>query len=33
LNCADVEKVGVKLPLRQQDGSIRVLGRFCVLVR
>ena len=33
LNCDDVEKVGVKLPLRQQDGSIRVLGRFCVLVR
>lgn len=32
LNRADVEKVGVKLPLRQQDGSIRVLGRFCVLV-
>jgi len=32
LNCDDVEKVGVKLPLRQQDGSIRVLGRFCVLV-
>jgi predicted dehydrogenase len=33
LNCDDVEKVGVKLPLRKQDGSIRVLGRFCVLVR
>jgi hypothetical protein len=32
LNCADVEKVGVKLPLRKQDGSIRVLGRFCILV-
>lgn len=32
LNCNDVEKVGVKLPLRQQDGCIRVLGRFCVLV-
>jgi hypothetical protein len=32
LNCADIEKVGVKLPLRTQDGSIRVLGRFCVLV-
>lgn len=32
LNCDDVEKVGVKLPLRLQDGSIRVLGRFCVLV-
>lgn len=32
LNCDDVEKVGVKLPLRRQDGSIRVLGRFCVLV-
>ncbi|KAG7364384.1 oxidoreductase family, NAD-binding Rossmann fold domain containing protein [Nitzschia inconspicua] len=32
LNCDDVEKVGVKLPLRKQDGSIRVLGRFCVLV-
>lgn len=28
----DVEKVGVKLPLREGDGSIRVLGRFCVLV-
>jgi len=28
----DVEKVGVKLPLRRQDGVIRVLGRFCVLV-
>ena len=28
----DVEKVGAKLPLRQEDGSIRVLGRFCVLV-
>jgi len=32
LNCDDVEKVGVKLPLRKQDGCIRVLGRFCVLV-
>jgi hypothetical protein len=32
LNCEDVEKVGVKLPLRRQDGSIRVLGRFCVLI-
>lgn len=28
----DVEKVGVKLPLRRQDGCIRVLGRYCVLV-
>jgi hypothetical protein len=28
----DVEKVGIKLPLREGDGSIRVLGRFCVLV-
>jgi len=28
----DVEKVGVKLPLSSADGSIRVLGRFCVLV-
>lgn len=28
----DVEKVGAKLPLRQEDGSIRVLGRFCVLI-
>ena len=28
----DVEKVGVKLPLREGDGSFRVLGRFCVLV-
>lgn len=32
LNCDDVEKVGVKLPLRKEDGCIRVLGRFCVLV-
>jgi len=32
LNCEDVEKVGVKLPLRREDGCIRVLGRFCVLV-
>lgn len=32
LNCDDVEKVGVKLPLRREDGCIRVLGRFCVLV-
>jgi len=31
LNCEDVEKVGVKLPLRREDGCIRVLGRFCVL--
>jgi len=31
LNCDDVEKVGVKLPLRKEDGCIRVLGRFCVL--
>lgn len=28
----DVESVGVKLPLTAGDGSIRVLGRFCVLV-
>lgn len=28
----DVEKVGVKLPLGEGNGSIRVLGRFCVLV-
>ena len=28
----EVEKVGVKLPLRRQDGCIRVLGRYCVLV-
>lgn len=28
----DVEKVGVKLPLGLNEGSIRVLGRFCVLV-
>jgi hypothetical protein len=28
----DVEKVGVKLPLGMDDGSIRVLGRYCVLV-
>ena len=32
LCCDDVERVGVKLPLRKQDGCIRVLGRFCVLV-
>lgn len=32
LSCDDVEKVGVKLPLRREDGCIRVLGRFCVLV-
>lgn len=32
LNFDDVEKVGVKLPLRREDGCIRVLGRFCVLV-
>ena len=32
LNVGDVEKVGVKLPLRREDGCIRVLGRFCVLV-
>jgi len=32
LNCDDVEKVGVKLPLRKEDGCIRVVGRFCVLV-
>mmetsp|Transcript_536 Transcript_536/g.1257 ORF Transcript_536/g.1257 Transcript_536/m.1257 type:complete len:454 (-) Transcript_536:27-1388(-) len=32
LNVADVEKVGVKLPLQRGDGCIRVLGRFCVLV-
>ena len=32
LNYQDVEKVGVKLPLRRQDGCIRVLGRYCVLV-
>lgn len=32
LNCDDLEKVGVKLPLRREDGCIRVLGRFCVLV-
>lgn len=32
LNYDDVEKVGVKLPLRREDGCIRVLGRFCVLV-
>jgi predicted dehydrogenase len=32
LNCDDVEKVGVKLPFRKEDGCIRVLGRFCVLV-
>ena len=30
----DLEKVGIvhKLPLRKEDGCIRVLGRFCVLV-
>ena len=32
LSYQDVEKVGVKLPLSDGDGSIRVLGRFCVLV-
>ncbi len=32
LSYNDVEKVGVKLPLRQGDGCIRVLGRFCVLI-
>jgi predicted dehydrogenase len=32
LNCKDAEKVGIKLPLRKEDGCIRVLGRFCVLV-
>lgn len=32
LSYNDVEKVGVKLPLRHGDGSIRVLGRYCVLV-
>merc|ERR1712137_1339841 len=32
LNYDDVEKVGVKLPLREEDGCIRVIGRFCVLV-
>ena len=31
LNLNDVEIVGVKLPLRPEDGCIRVLGRFCVL--
>jgi hypothetical protein len=32
LNYHDVNKVGCKLPLGQDEGSIRVLGRFCVLV-
>lgn len=32
LNYDDVEKVGVKLPLGKEEGCIRVLGRFCVLV-
>ncbi len=32
LSYRDLEKVGVKLPLRRVDGSIRVLGRFCALV-
>jgi hypothetical protein len=32
LSYDDVEKVGVKLPLGPNDSSIRVLGRFCVLV-
>jgi len=32
LSYRDLEKVGVKLPLRSVDGSIKVLGRFCVLV-
>jgi hypothetical protein len=32
LSFDDVEKVGVKFPLGPNDGSIRVLGRFCVLM-
>lgn len=28
----DVQSIGVKLPLRRGDGSIRVLSRYCVLV-
>lgn len=32
LSYDDVEKVGVKLPLGPEEGCIRVLGRFCVLV-
>mmetsp|Transcript_20756 Transcript_20756/g.48852 ORF Transcript_20756/g.48852 Transcript_20756/m.48852 type:complete len:448 (+) Transcript_20756:284-1627(+) len=32
LNCNDLEKVGVKMPLEPDQGCIRVLGRFCVLV-
>lgn len=28
----DVQKVGVMLPLGKDDGAIRVLGRFCILV-
>jgi hypothetical protein len=32
LNYNDINKVGCKLPLGEDEGSIRVLGRFCVLV-
>ena len=32
LSYSDLEKVGVKQPLKRVDGSIKVLGRFCVLV-
>ena len=32
LNYNDVDKVGANYPLQPNDGAIRVLGRFCVLV-
>lgn len=32
VNFQDVEKVGVTLPLREGDGCIRRLGRYCVLI-
>eukprot|EP00980_Cylindrotheca_fusiformis_P024383 scaffold11809_cov128-Cylindrotheca_fusiformis.AAC.22 len=28
----DLDRVGVKMPLGESDGSIRVIGRYCVLV-
>ena len=31
LNYHDVGKVGVQLPLKSNDGTIRLLGRFCIL--
>jgi predicted dehydrogenase len=32
VNFQDVEQVGVTLPLREGDGCIRRLGRYCVLI-